>query len=103
MYASADGRTRARRASDGLSSSTTSGWKTLAASITIALIAMFVAVPLALLPFEPEAYRRLHGPPCSYVGHPLIEEVSKLRPNGAEAMRRRSNDAPSESVPWVMA
>ena len=26
---------------------------------------------LALLPFEPEAYRRLHGPPCSYVGHPL--------------------------------
>src|SRR6185295_18413714 len=22
---------------------------------------------LALLPFEPEAYRRLHGPPCSYV------------------------------------
>ncbi len=25
---------------------------------------------LALLPFEPAAYRELHGPPCSYVGHP---------------------------------
>jgi len=28
---------------------------------------------LALLPFEPDAHRRLHGPPCTYVGHPLIE------------------------------
>jgi len=26
---------------------------------------------LALLPFEPEEYRRLRGPPCTYVGHPL--------------------------------
>jgi len=28
---------------------------------------------LALLPFEPEAHRKLGGPPCTYVGHPLIE------------------------------
>ena len=28
---------------------------------------------LAILPFEPEAHRRLGGPPCDYVGHPLIE------------------------------
>jgi lipid-A-disaccharide synthase len=28
---------------------------------------------LALLPFEPDAHRRLRGPPCTYVGHPLIE------------------------------
>ena len=27
----------------------------------------------ALLPFEPEAHERLGGPPCTYVGHPLIE------------------------------
>ena len=40
---------------------------------------------LALLPFEPEVHRRLGGPPCTYVGHPLAEEVSKLRPNAAEA------------------
>ncbi len=43
---------------------------------------------LALLPFEPEVHRRLGGPPCTYVGHPLAEEVSKLRPNAAEAERR---------------
>jgi lipid-A-disaccharide synthase len=28
---------------------------------------------LALWPFEPEAHRRLGGPACSFVGHPLIE------------------------------
>src|SRR5690606_35805119 len=26
-----------------------------------------------LLPFEPEAHQQLGGPPCTYVGHPLIE------------------------------
>jgi lipid-A-disaccharide synthase len=33
---------------------------------------------LALLPFEPEAHRRLGGPPCTYVGHPLIERLPEL-------------------------
>ena len=47
---------------------------------------------LALLPFEPEAYRRLRGPPCSYVGHPLTEQLASLRPNADEARRRA--DAP---------
>jgi len=45
---------------------------------------------LALLPFEPDVHRRLGGPPCSYVGHPLIDDVAKLRPNEAEARRRSS-------------
>jgi lipid-A-disaccharide synthase len=43
---------------------------------------------LALLPFEPAALQRLGGPPCTYVGHPLIEQVGDLRPNAAEAARR---------------
>jgi lipid-A-disaccharide synthase len=30
---------------------------------------------LALLPFEPEAHRKLKGPACSYVGHPLSERI----------------------------
>jgi lipid-A-disaccharide synthase len=30
---------------------------------------------LALLPFEPAAHEQLHGPPCTYVGHPLIERL----------------------------
>jgi lipid-A-disaccharide synthase len=43
---------------------------------------------LALLPFEPEEYRRLRGPPCSYVGHPLIEQIGSLRPGADEQTRR---------------
>ena len=45
---------------------------------------------LALLPFEPEAYVRLGGPACVYVGHPLIERLDELRPNPEEARRRDS-------------
>lgn len=43
---------------------------------------------LALLPFEPEAMRRLGGPSTEFVGHPLAEEVARLRPNADEANRR---------------
>ncbi len=43
---------------------------------------------LALLPFEPEEYRKLQGPPCSYVGHPLTEQLASLRPNEEEQKRR---------------
>ncbi|NEU95647.1 lipid-A-disaccharide synthase [Bradyrhizobium uaiense] len=43
---------------------------------------------LALLPFEPEEYRKLQGPPCSYVGHPLTEQFASLRPNDEEQRRR---------------
>jgi lipid-A-disaccharide synthase len=45
---------------------------------------------LALLPFEPAAYQRLAGPPCSYVGHPLTEQLASLRPNATEQARRDS-------------
>lgn len=45
---------------------------------------------LALLPFEPEEYRRLRGPPCSYVGHPLTEQIGTLRPNPDENKRREA-------------
>lgn len=43
---------------------------------------------LALLPFEPQAYQRLCGPPCSYVGHPLTEQLASLRPNPEERQQR---------------
>src|ERR1700722_12002737 len=48
---------------------------------------------LALLPFEPEAHRRLGGPPCTYVGHPLTEQIGTLRP-GAEEQARRDAQPP---------
>jgi len=43
---------------------------------------------LAVLPFEPEEFRRLRGPPCSYVGHPLTEQTATLRPGPGEQKRR---------------
>jgi lipid-A-disaccharide synthase len=53
----------------------------------------YVDCVLALLPFEPAAYVRLGGPRCVYVGHPLIERLSELRPNEDET-RRRAADPP---------
>lgn len=43
---------------------------------------------LALFPFEPEVHRNLGGPPCTYVGHPLLEQLSLLRPDAEEKKRR---------------
>jgi lipid-A-disaccharide synthase len=48
---------------------------------------------LALLPFEPGEYRRLGGPPCSYVGHPLSEQIGALRP-GVDEQKRRDQPPP---------
>ena len=52
---------------------------------------------LGLLPFEPQAYVRLDGPRCVYVGHPLTERLGELRPNPDEA-RRRAADPPIVAV-----
>ena len=43
---------------------------------------------LAILPFEPQAHRRLGGPPCTFVGHPLAERIADLRPSADDAARR---------------
>jgi len=48
----------------------------------------YVDCVLALFPFEPEVHRRLGGPPCTFVGHPLAEAVATLRPSPEEAARR---------------
>jgi lipid-A-disaccharide synthase len=45
---------------------------------------------LALLPFEPAAYEQLWGPPCSYVGHPLTEQIGELHPGADEQKRREA-------------
>ncbi|MBN9265540.1 MAG: lipid-A-disaccharide synthase [Hyphomicrobium sp.] len=45
----------------------------------------YVDEVLALLPFEPDVHARLGGPPCTYVGHPLIERrhwINALDPQG---------------------
>ena len=50
----------------------------------------YVDCVLAILPFEPAAHQRLGGPRCVYVGHPLIERLTDLRPGPREAARRRA-------------
>ena len=45
---------------------------------------------LAVLPFEPKIMNDLGGPPTTYVGHPLLSELARLRPNPHEAERRES-------------
>jgi lipid-A-disaccharide synthase len=54
---------------------------------------LYVDHVLALLPFEPEQYRKLRGPPCSYVGHPLTEQLGQLRP-GVDEQKRRDEPPP---------
>jgi lipid-A-disaccharide synthase len=54
---------------------------------------LYIDHVLAVLPFEPKAYRELRGPPCSYVGHPLTEQIDALRP-GIDEQRRREQAPP---------
>jgi lipid-A-disaccharide synthase len=52
---------------------------------------------LALWPFEPEAHKRLGGPPCSFVGHPLIERhpwIAALDPAPLAERLALAKDAP---------
>jgi lipid-A-disaccharide synthase len=62
----------------------------------------FVDQVLAILPFEPEAHRRLGGPACSYVGHPLVEKLDWIRNLDAEALRLRLGIAPDGMVLVVL-
>jgi lipid-A-disaccharide synthase len=46
------------------------------------------------LPFEPAAMQKLNGPRCVYVGHPLAEEVPRLRASTREEEQRRAASPP---------
>ncbi len=52
-------------------------------------MAAYIDHVLALLPFEPEAHRRLGGPPCTYVGHPLVEKMSFMQSCSPEKLQSR--------------
>lgn len=53
---------------------------------------------LALLPFEPAALARLHGPETVYVGHPLMERLAEMRPDAAEQRARDDAQRPQVLV-----
>ena len=44
---------------------------------------------LAILPFEPDVHRRLGGPDCTYVGHPLIERIDWIRSRDTQTFREK--------------
>ncbi len=47
-------------------------------------MARYVDRVLAILPFEPAFHAQIGGPPCTYVGHPLITQLAALRPSAGE-------------------
>jgi lipid-A-disaccharide synthase len=47
-------------------------------------MAPIVDLVLAILPFEPAVHRKLGGPDCVYVGHPLLARLAELRPAPGE-------------------
>lgn len=53
-------------------------------------MARYVDHVLAVLPFEPDEHRKLGGPACTYIGHPLVERLDTLRPDAQEAQRRET-------------
>ncbi|MGI9404365.1 MAG: lipid-A-disaccharide synthase, partial [Hyphomicrobium sp.] len=57
---------------------------------------------MALLPFEPAAHDRLGGPPCTYVGHPLIERLNWLRELDPSPLAERLNLDPKRPIIVVL-
>lgn len=57
---------------------------------------------LALLPFEPEAHKRLGGPECTYVGHPMIERYEWMRSRDTAALASRLGLDPAKPVIVVL-
>ena len=57
---------------------------------------------MAILPFEPDAHRRLGGPPCSYVGHPMIERLGWIRSLDTGELAARLSLDPAKPVLVVL-
>ncbi len=57
---------------------------------------------MALLPFEPDAHARLGGPPCTYVGHPLIEKLDEIQNADATGLASSLGLDPARPVLLVL-
>lgn len=62
--------------------------------------AYFEAV-LAFLPFEPEVFAANDGPPCHFVGHPIVDRLAALEPlpNFAAKYGLKKSDVPLIVMP----
>lgn len=58
-------------------------------------MAQYMTHLMALLPFEPSAHKRLGGPPCTYVGHPLLSYISD---ENTKRIREKTHLKASEKV-----
>jgi lipid-A-disaccharide synthase len=52
--------------------------------------------------FEPEAHRQLRGPPCTYVGHPLIERLPWIAALDTAPLAQRLGLAPDTALLVVL-
>lgn len=57
---------------------------------------------LGILPFEPAAHLRLGGPPCTYVGHSLIERLDELKALDPAPLAARLGLDPNRPVVVVL-
>lgn len=57
---------------------------------------------MALLPFEPAVHERLRGPPCTYVGHPLIDRMPPIAKLDVESLARRLRLEPDRPILLVL-
>jgi lipid-A-disaccharide synthase len=57
---------------------------------------------MALLPFEPEVHVRLRGPPCTYVGHPLVERLPAISAADPTALKARLGLDPARKTVVVL-
>jgi lipid-A-disaccharide synthase len=56
---------------------------------------------MAFLPFEPEVFEANHGPPCHFVGHPIVDRLEALEPlpDFAKKYHLKKNDIPLAVLP----
>lgn len=57
---------------------------------------------LGLLPFEPDTHLRLGGPPCTYVGHPLVERLPWIAALDTAPLAERLALAPGVALLLVL-
>ena len=66
------------------------------------VMARYIDHVLALLPFEPEAHGRLGGPPCTYVGHPIVERLPWIANLDPDELRARWGLDPEKKILVVL-
>ena len=56
---------------------------------------------MAFLPFEPDVFEANQGPPCHFVGHPIVDRLEALEPlpDFAKKYRLKAGDVPLAVLP----